>query len=308
MATYNPFSKENIGYTAGAGLAGGAIAKGLFGKSKLPSINIEEQKRALLSGGEEQRRLAGQIRPETQKLTDEFGQSVDTAQEEASARSRQSAQDFLSNYDPLTSKILQERQNQLKQNIFAQNPETIAAAREAGAAGGGLQRGVVQQQLANIPVQAAAEYAKGATELNVSTLEGQLAAREKVFDTENQMNLQNLGIDAATAETILNSGNQALINELNALIDESKSRTQGLIDLENFKQSGQLAKASGEAANQTALLQSGLNLAGTIFGGMYGGPAGAAVGSQAGNLITQVPNNRRRVIQNSLYDSTSRNA
>lgn len=285
---------------AGLGAAAAGVAGSILSKKKLPRINVAAQKQTLLEGGQEQRQIAGQIRPETQKLTDEFGRTVDTAQEESNVAARKSAQDFLANYDPLTSRILQERQNQLKQDIFAQNPATMAAAREAGAAGGGLQRGVVQQQLANIPVQAAAEYARGASEMSTATLEGQLAAREKVFDVENQRNLQNLGIDTATAETILNSGNQALINELNALIDESKSRTQGLIDLENFRQSGQLAQASGEAANRAATWQNITNLGGMVAG-MGGGSGGAAA-----SLATQVP--KRKVIQNSLYDSTTRNA
>lgn len=279
-------------------IAGGALAAGglagqvatMFGKKK--KIDTSRQQALIAEGSDEQKRAIGQMRPESQKLEQTFGQSVDTAQEGATEESRQAAQDFLANYDPLVSSLVQKRKDALKQSTFEALPETVQAAREAGAAGGGLQRGAIQSQLANIPVQAAAEYARGASQLEDTAMTQQLSAREKVYDQGNQMILKNLGIDTATAEAILNSGNSALINELNGLIDESRNRIGSLVGIENFRQSGQMAQDQASAAQKMGLFQSMTGLGASMMGG-----AGGAAGGAASSLATQVNPQREAVMQ-----------
>lgn len=279
-----PLLVAGAALTAG-GMAGG-LANSIFGKKR--KIDTRNQQALIAQGSDEQKRVIGQMRPETQKLTDAFGQSVDTAQAQREEQSRAAAQDFLSNYDPLASKIVQQRKDALKQSTFEALPETIQAAREAGAAGGGLQRGAIQSQLANIPVQAAAEYAKGVSGLEESAMTQQLGAREKVYDQTNQMILKSLGIDTATAESILNSGNQALINELNGLIDESRNRVGSLVSLENFKQSGQLAQDQAAAANRQAIFQGLTNVGSSMMGAGLSTPTAPQASNLENSLLTKI--------------------
>lgn len=275
------------------GIATGGLSEvaGLLSKKGGSNYDPTFANQTIDKASEREQSLLSQLRPENQKLTNTFGQSVDAAQEQANQARRSAASEFLANYDPLTSRIIQERQDQLKRQSFGQIPELVQAAREAGAAGGGLDRGVIQNSLAQIPIEQGRQYMEGVSDLNQQALNLQLGAREKVYNNENQAILQNLGIDTNTAEAILNSNNSALIGELNGLIDEARNTAGLRLGTNQTQQNVALANAQNQQNQRNAILNSLLQVGGTVAGGLFGGPAGAAVGNQIGGALGNVNSN-----------------
>lgn len=251
----------------GAGLAAGGLAGSIFGKKKKVNFDITRINDLINKGGDEQQRIIGTGRPETQKLTDQFGTSINEAQAGAKAAREAERTRYLSELDPVTSRLLQSQTDQLKRTTFGAIPEAQQATREALAASGGLSRGVSAESLARVPLEAARQFSEGAAGLQQESLRTMQDALGNLQSQESQAIARDLGIDADTYQTILSTGNTALINELNALVDESKRRTESLVGAEQFRQTGNVAQAAADNANQQAILSSLTNLGGTIAGG-----------------------------------------
>lgn len=252
---------------AGAGLAAAGLAGSIFGKKKKVNYDISGIQNLIQQGGQEERAQLARLRPETQKLTDTFRSDVSGAQDRARADQAASGKALISELDPVTSRLLQSQTDQLKRTTFGQIPEAQQAAREALAATGGLQRGVSAESLARVPIEAARTFGEGAANLQQESLRTQQDALQNLQSQESQLISKNLGIDADTYNTILNSGNAALIGELNGLIEEARNRTQGLVGAEQFRQTGNVANAAAENANQQAIYSSLTNLGGNLIGG-----------------------------------------
>ncbi len=273
----------------GAGLTAGGIAGTLFGKKSVPKFDPAFANRLADVGRSRETGFIDQFKTGTTGASDQFRTDINDATASAQLQSRQGAQEFLENFDPITSRLVKSRQDALKQSLFGEIPELVQAAREAGAAGGGLDRGVIQSNLANIPIQQGQAFNRGATELGNTALQAQLDARTKVFDANNQLILNKLGIDSNTAEAILNSGNQALVNELNALIDSSRNAIGIQISADSAAQGSNIGNVQDINANRQA-----------IFNGLIGGGT-ALLGSGQTSAGTPVTSNRS-VIQ----DTTER--
>lgn len=250
----------------GAGLAAGGLAGSIFGRKKIPSYDVRGIINQINQGGEEQRRIISQGRPETEAQLTRFQTGVDTAQAGAKTARETERARYLSELDPVTSRLLQAQTDQLKRTTFGAIPEAQQATREALAASGGLNRGVSAESLARVPLQAAQQFSEGAADLQQQALQTQQQALANLHSEESQAIAKDLGIDQDTYNTVLNTGNQALINELNALIEESRTRTAGLVGAEQFRQTGNVASASADEANRQAVFQSLTGLGGTLAG------------------------------------------
>lgn len=262
----------------GGGIAGATLGgSGLFGKSNVPAYNPSFAINQALAGQGLENRAIEAYKEGSQAGIDRFQTGINTATGAAQEQSRQAAQDYLSQFDPLTSRIVQQRQDALKRATLGNIPELVQAAREAGAAGGGLDRGVIQSQLASIPTQQARQFSEGAQALENEALQQQLTARSKVYDATNQFLLNRLGIDENTANQILNSGNQALIQELNAIIDNSRNSIGLQIQADAARQGSNIAAAQNSVNNRQAIINSLLGIGGRAAGALVGGPTGAAV-------------------------------
>lgn len=272
----------------GAGLAAGGLAGSIFGRKKVPNYDVSRINDLINAGGQEQRQAIAQLRPETEAQLNQFRTDVSGAQDKAKSAREAERTRYLSELDPVTSRLLQNQTNQLKQTTFGAIPEAQRAAREALAASGGLSRGVAAEELARIPINAATEFSRGASQLQGQSLATMQDALSNLQSQESQAIAQNLGIDQDTYNTILSSKNGALIAELNGLIEESRNRTEGLVGAEQFRQTGNVAAASADAANQQAIYQGLAGLGGTIAG--LGTPSGIPSYAQ------EVPETQRRKV------------
>ena len=278
----------------GAGLAAAGAAGTLFGKKATPTYNPALANSLATQGQNDENRYTQNYMTGAQKGIDTLRSDVSTAEQAAQGQSQQAASDYLSNYDPITSRIIQNRQDQLKRSTFGAIPEAVQAAREAGAAGGGLDRGVTQNALAQIPMQQAAQYNEGVANIQNTAMQGQLDARSKVFDSQNQLILNKLGIDSQTAEAILNSGNQALVNQLNSLIDSSRNSIGIQISADSAAQGSEIGAVQNQNADRQAIYNSLMGL-----GGAVAGSSGSPVSSVASN---------RTLISNGLNNNASAGA
>lgn len=263
----------------GAGLAGLGAAGSLFGKQSVPKYDPSTAINLARTGENQETDFINNYVAGNKAGTDTLRGDINAAKASADEQSRTAAQDYLSNFDPITSKLVQSRTDQLKQQLFGQIPELTQAAREAGAAGGGLDRGITQNALANIPIEQGKQFATGATNLANTALQGQLDARTKVYDSSNQLILQKLGIDNQTAEAILNSGNEALVNQLNSLIDNSRNSIGIQISADTAAQ----GSAAGAVVNDNANRQA-------VYNGLMG-VGGTLLGSGGNSPLTSVQNN-----------------
>lgn len=275
----------------GAGLMAAGAAGSLFGKKSVPKYDPTFANQSADFGANKEENLTQNYMQGAKQGTDTLRSDIATAEGAAQDQSRTAANDYLSNFDPITSRIVQNRQDQLKRATFGAIPEAVQAAREAGAAGGGLDRGVTQNALASIPLQQAAQYNEGVSNLQNTAMQGQLDARSKVYDSQNQLILNKLGIDQKTAEDILNSGNQALVNQLNTLIDSSRNAIGIKISANSAEQGSAIGNAQDENANRQA-----------VYNGLMG--AGGALMGNGGGAVSNVTSNRT-VISNGLKNNNA---
>lgn len=275
---------------AGAGIAGAGLAGSLFGRKKAPRFDPSGINNLANQQFDFEQRQVGQLRPQTENQLGMFNQGTDAAQAEAADARRTAASSFLQNFDPQNSQLVQNRQNDLKQSLFSQLPELQAAQREAAAAGGGLNRGAATAQLANLPVQIASQYASGSRDLQNTALERGLNARQDVYNKENEGIMQDLGIDTSQLGTSLSARNQALLKEIEGMINAKRQQTGTLVGAEASRQNSNIAAGLADQAAKQAVFSQLTGLGGSLLGAGIGGGAQAGVApttssaSQGGNL------------------------
>lgn len=283
----------------GAASAGAGLAGSIFGKKSLPTFDPTAIINAANQGATAEKGYASQIVPGVNQNLSAFQQGVTGAENKATAAQTQADQEYLANLDPITSKILQNQTGQLKQNIFGAIPEAQNAAREALAASGGLSRGVSAESLAKIPIQAAQQFGEGATTLNTQALQAKQQAVGQLYSEESAQIAEQLGIDRDTYNTILNSGDQALITQVGQLIDSQRNQTGLTTGALAAQQNGQFAAATGAAANQNAIFNSLTQLGGTALG--YGlSQPGSTAAPQAPGVQNVNPTVRRNMVLSAL--------
>lgn len=283
----------------GAGLAGAGLAGSLLGGSSVPRYNPNTAIGLAKQGEEKENNFIDSYMQGTKAANNTLRTDVNAAKASADEQSRNAAQDYLSNFDPITSRLVQSRTDALKQQLFGQIPELVQAAREAGAAGGGLDRGVTQSKIASVPVEQARQFNTGATNIANTALQGQLDARSKVYDSQNQLILNKLGIDNQTAEAILNSGNQALINQLNGLIDNSRNSIGLQITADSAAQGSNIGAVQNENANRQAIYNSLIGAGGALMG------SGGGAAAVAPSAVTNATNNRSVIRAGLLQNQTT---
>lgn len=276
----------------GAGLAAGGVAGSIFGKKKLPKFDIGQINQLIKEGGQEERNTLARLRPETDAQLKQFETGVNTSQAAAKTAREAERTRYLSELDPVTSRLLQAQTDQLKRTTFGAIPEAQQATREALAASGGLGRGVAAESLARVPQEAARAFSEGASGLQQESLRTMQDALANLQSQESQAIARDLGIDQETYQTILSTGNAALVAELNGLIEESRNRTSGLVSAEQFRQTGNVGAVAGHNAENAALFGGIANLGGNLLG------MGTAPKLQEG--VEDVPTTRRRAVRSSL--------
>lgn len=300
-----------IAAAIGGGLAAGGLAGSIFGKKRRPSYDTGYATNLVNSQYQQEREQIGNLRPETAKLGQTFRSETDTAQDQFNKEGRESAQNYLRELDPLTSRIVENRAKRFQEARYGTLPQELEAIREAGAASGGLDRGVAATQASQAAIGAAQDVAANRSDLENTALNQLIQGQRDVYSAENQRALTNLGIDTNVAEQIYASGNQALINELNLLLDAGRQKTDALVNLDAARQGAQIANAQNDQARQDALFQSLTGAGATLLASGLANPVARSGGTVSPTFASAVnPYNPQGAMNNlqgyTLQDSLLR--
>lgn len=261
---------------------------GFGGSKSVKPIDITDQIAQVKGNAQKGRARVDELYNTLQPLTEQYKNEATGAIGASKAAAGLERTNFLKANEDLTSQT----KDLLRQNLYADTftglPDTLRAVREASAAGSGIDSGAYQQAVQNVGRDTAANIVGGERDIQLKGLEGQQNAQQVAYQTfsnlSSKLDDQQLGL----LTKVLDTGREDQVRRTAQQLGLDESETQSLLDLMNFKASGQLASESADAANASDELSALLGLGGTVVGGMYGGPKGAAIGGQVGRQIKAV--------------------
>lgn len=243
----------------GAGLAAAGIAGSLLGKKTVPPVDITDQL-AQLKGGIGQSRLrVDDLYNKLQPLTSQYATDTNAALEGSRADLEGQKADYLGSIDKNTAAAKDALRANLYSNTFNGLPDALRAVREAAAAGGGVDSGAYNNAVTQVGVNTASTLANGERDLQLQGLQDQNSAQTNAFNTFSQLSskLNDQKLDMLTK--VMDSGRADLVQKTASQLGLDQEETQGIIDLMNFQQSGNLASSSADASNQQALYDALIN-------------------------------------------------
>jgi len=261
---------------------------GLFGK-KPKGIDTGMLQAILQQGLEKQKGTIeegySKLPALTQKFEDTSGRLGEEFQTGAMNRAQQYAQGLQQVESP---DLVRQQQAKAQELAFRNLPAAQQAIKENLAATGGLQRGAAIRALQAPVLQASQQASDMGFQIQEQAQLRNIARKEQaldtIFETGQGAALQKLGIDRGTASVLLNTGREDILNRAMALADIEAQRTQGLLEIEQLRQTQNITREQAKRAQRGALIGGLGSLAGAGLGMMVpgGGLAGAAIGSQLG--------------------------
>lgn len=251
-----------------SGIVGGLIS-GLQGQ---PSYNMDALLNTINQAGTYQRGIINALPPEIQANLAKYAQAQNAAGQKYQGQVEGQAQDYLSKISGLYGPNSPAAQAQLlaaRQNIYSTVPGTQNAIRNALAATGGLQRGGAATALAYPYTAAASQYGNTAAGIVGQQTAAQQQATAGALATVNSMEAglfqQLFGMSKEQAAQILQTGNQALRDQLSALINQSQQQTNQTLNVEGVQAQQDFANTANRQATQNAVWT---GLAGAGLGGV----------------------------------------
>lgn len=257
-----------IAMGVGGGMAAGGILGSAFGKKKSKPIDISDQLARVTGTYGQNRQINRGLYDELQPLTGEFkreaGDVISGAREDFAAGKGE--------YLGETQKLAEDAKNALRANLysgtFAGLPDTLRSVREASAAGSGIDSGAFQQAVQNVGVDTARTLAMGERDIQVEGLQQQQRAQENVFNAFNQLSSKLSDTQMGVLTTVLDTGREDLVRKATTEMGLNEAETQAVVDLLNFRASGQMAQATAADANRqslyNALIGGGMGLLGRM--------------------------------------------
>lgn len=178
--------------------------------------------------------------------------------------------------------------NNREQN-FRQVPEVERRIRDIVGATIGFGSGAAAPQLAAPTLQAAQQSGDFQNQLEVNRLNQAAANRKEglgtIFNAKQTNALNKLGIDQDTAKMLLETGRGDVLNRALQLSGLEGENAQSLLDIEQLRQSQDIARAQAEAKAKSGRLGAITSLAGLGVGALTGNPLlGLGIGQTVGNF------------------------
>jgi len=238
------------------------------------SIDISQQLALAQQNAQKNRQIASGLPGQLNTLTSQYqtgvGQTISGATGSANAAA-----------NALQGTVAQNTTNAgnaLRANVYGSTfnglPAALTAAREAAAAGGGVQSGSYQNAVKQIGVGAAQSVAQGEAGIQAQGAQQQTAAATTAYQTVQGIASKLTDAQLNSLSTVLATGRQDLIENAATQMGLNDQETQSLISLYNFQQSGNLASSTAQNATNAQLLGTALNVGGKLAAG-GGGGAGA---------------------------------
>lgn len=260
------FNKETaIG--AGLGGAGGAVAGGLFGGSKKPSIDISQQLAQLQANAEKNRGVNKGLFDTTSGNLSTFQGGAKSALDQARTDFTGAKTDYLGAVDQNTNEAKDLLRKNLYGDTFNGMPDALRSIREASAAGGGLETGSYQKAVGDFGVKTAQTLGQGERDIQMAGLNTKQDAQKNVFNTFNALSSKLSDQQLGVLTKVLDTGDANAVRQATTAMGLNDNETQGIIDLLNFKQTGEMAQSNADEANKYALLTSLIGGGAKIAGG-----------------------------------------
>lgn len=193
---------------------------------------------------------------------------TDTAS--ALEKARADAETQKSQYLGDTAKLTDEAKNALRANLYSKEfsglPDALKAVREASAAGSGINSGAYQSAVAGVGADVARNLTTGERDIQVAGLQNQQQAQNQTYQTFANLTSKLSDQKLEMLTKVLDTGREDLVRRTTVQMGLNDSETQAVVDLLNFKQSGQLASQSAADANQQSLYNALIQTGGTILG------------------------------------------
>lgn len=237
----------------GAGLAAGGIAGSVFGKKKSKPIDISQQLAQLHGSYARQNQLNADLPVQLNPLTQGYKADLQSALSGAKTDFAANKAEYLGATDANTKAAQDAMRANLYSKTFNALPDTLQAVREASAAGGGLNTGSYQKAVGDVGRTTAQTLGEGERDIQIQGLNNRQSAQENAFNTFNNLSSKLTDQQINGLTKVLDTGREDLVRQYTTAMGLSEAETQGVIDLLNFQQSGNLAQSTAEDAQKQAL-------------------------------------------------------
>lgn len=233
----------------------------LFGSSG--SVDITQQLAQAQQNATKNRQIAGQLPGQLAPLTSAYTSGVNSTLSGALNTANTNA----ANLNTTVGQNTTDAANALRANVYGSTfnglPAALTAAREAAAAGGGVQSGSYQNAVKQIGVGAAQSVAQGEAGIQAQGAQAKTAAATTAYQTVAGLSSKLTDDQLNQLSTVLQTGRTDLIQNAATQMGLNDQETQSLIDLMNFQQSQNLASTTGQNQSNQQLLGTALQVGGT---------------------------------------------
>ena len=210
----------------------------------LNQINVGKQRQSDIAAN-----AYGQLPGKAEQYKTDVGIELTAAEDAA----RQKSQQFLSDIGKDTTLQGKKLSDILAQRVLERQPELQKQMRNAVAGTGGLQRGAAVIGGEQLATQASKDISTGNEDIALQQQEAMNQAKEKVFNLDQGLVQQRLGINKDMLTALFDIGRTDLINEAMTMLGiEQNAQTESLA-VQGFQTNQDLASrmAAAEAANKS---------------------------------------------------------
>jgi len=232
---------------------GQAVAGAMKKKKEPPQADVTGLLNQINVGKQRQSDIAanayGQLPGKAEQYKTDVGIELTAAEDAA----RQKSQQFLSDIGKDTTLQGKKLSDILAQRVLERQPELQKQMRNAVAGTGGLQRGAAVIGGEQLATQASKDISTGNEDIALQQQEAMNQAKEKVFNLDQGLVQQRLGINKDMLTALFDIGRTDLINEAMTMLGiEQNAQTESLA-VQGFQTNQDLASrmAAAEAANKS---------------------------------------------------------
>jgi hypothetical protein len=255
---------------AGAsGIAGYGLASAV-GSRRVPSIQTQPFEDIIQKGLAQRNPLIKGLPRQLGAVGSKYQSGVGNLLAKTQAENRLAGENYISASADTSGKLANSLGASVNQRILAAQPALAGQLRENLAATGGLQRGAANVAFTNLARDASAQISDAQTGITQQMLADKQAALSKVYGYNEDFLKNELGINAETLNALFQSGRADLVNEVAQLLDESHGAQADRMNIEQLRQTGNIASARADIDSRNAILAALLGGAGTAAGAYAG--------------------------------------
>lgn len=252
----------------GAGVAAGGLLSSISNrKRQTPGVDAGRLNGIVDTGTDQDRTMINSLRPRLQPLTDNYENNVNSAVDKTAGARADMNNAFLSSLRDKRGQMAEQDMGQASQRILQGVKPAQDQIREVlSGSGVGLQGGAAVKALSAPVLDANKQIGQYASDLDLKNREAEISAMDKINTGDNDFALQKLGIDKDTYATVMNSGRQDLIDEMNSLLEENRQSTSDKLGIEQLRQTGETARSQADNADRTAFNNSLISTGTSLLG------------------------------------------